>query len=160
MNENPIDFYEVERSKNGFAFELLEKQEVNSASSPAYYQLTDHQPLSGESFYRLKLNRQDGSIYYTENKRVNFDIDFRTIQVYPNPTNEFIHITLREFSGEKGTIEIVNNIGQIEKTQKYEVIPAQPATFDVSELVGGIYFIHIKIDGYRSVTKKFVVGKM
>ena len=160
MNEDQIDFYEVERSKNGFAFELLERQEVNSASSPSYYQLTDEKPMSGESFYRLKLNRKDGSVNYTNHRRVNFDIDFRTIQVFPNPTNEFIHITLRELSGKKGTIDIVNSFGQIIQTKNYQVIPSQPATFDVSALVSGVYFVNIKIDGHRSVTKKFVVGRL
>ena len=160
LDEDNINFYEVEKSADGHAFELLEKQFVTSVSSPSYYQMTDESPFSDESFYRLKLVHHDGTVQYSENKRVNFAIDFRTIQIYPNPTNDFIHITLRELAGKKGTIEIVNSFGQKVKGQTYESIPAIPATFDVSELVSGVYFVYIKIDNHRSVTKKFVVGKL
>ena len=160
VSEDNVDFYEIERSSDGVVFELLEKQEVTSVSAPSYYQIIDNQPLDGESFYRLKLNYGDGSVYYTENQQVKFEIDFRTIQIYPNPTNEFINITLRELAGKKGTIEIFNSFGQKVKGQNYEVIPSLPATFDVSELVGGVYFVNIKIEGHRTVTKKFVVGRL
>jgi len=160
VSEENINSYEIERSSDGFVFSLLEKKEIISTPVPSYYQITDQRPLDGESFYRLKLNYEDGSVYYTENKQVKFEIDFRTIQIYPNPTNEFINITLRELAGKKGTIEIFNSFGQRVKSQNYEVIPSLPATFDVSELVGGVYFVNIKIEGHRMVTKKFVVGRM
>ena len=160
FNEDAIDYYEVERSEDGLVFELLEKQEITSPSAPSYYQLVDERPLSGESFYRLKLNYKDGSVYYTENERVNFTIDFRTIEIYPSPTNDYINITLRELAGKKGTIEIFNSFGQRVNGQTYDAIPEIPTTFDVSELVSGVYFVNIKIEGHRSVTKKFVVGRL
>ena len=102
----------------------------------------------------------DGSAYYSNTRRVNFDIDFGAVTVFPNPTDDYVHISLKDFAGKSGTVEIYNSLGQQVGGRVYQSIPTLPATFDVSDLIGGMYTISIKVDGHRRFTKKFIVSKL
>ena len=90
-------------------------------------------------------------------RRVTFDIDFGNVQLYPNPTSRQIYLTLGDFAGQKGTIEIFNSFGQQMQQWNFESLPSLPREFDVSQLVSGVYTISIKVENHRRFTKKFVV---
>ena len=99
----------------------------------------------------------DGTYFYSNIRRLQFDIDFSEIMVYPNPTNTDINITLRDFAGKEGTVEIFNQLGQQQFTRDYLSIPTIPVNVDVSKFVPGIYTISIKVDNQRRFAKQFVV---
>jgi hypothetical protein len=158
MNKDvDVDFYDVEVSTNEVDWELLD--EVNSAQVSTYrnYETTDFNPSNGENFYRLRINYLDGTMNYSPIRRINYDIDFGEVIVYPNPTNNFINITLRDFAGKEGAVEIFNQLGQQQFSRNYLSIPTIPVNIDVSKFVPGIYTISIKIDNQRRFAKQFVV---
>ncbi len=155
-----VDFYEVEVSTDGNSFRLLEETNAAQVNTPRQYDLVDLKPAYGENYYRLKVNQLDGSYFYSNTRRVNFEIDFGKVVVFPNPTNDNIHIDMRDFAGKAGTIEIYNNLGQKMKERTYLSFPTIPAMFDVSGFANGMFTISIKVENHRRFTKKFIVSKL
>lgn len=58
------------------------------------------------------MNNLDGTRFYSGVRRLNFEIDFDEVIIYPNPKNKLIRVVLRDFAGKSGTIEIYNSLGQ------------------------------------------------
>ena len=158
MNKDvDVDFYEVEVSTDENNFRTVGEVAAAQVESPRGYDLMDYEPANGENFYRLKVTNMDGTYFYSNIRRLQFDIDFSEIMVYPNPTNTDINITLRDFAGKEGTVEIFNQLGQQQFTRDYLSIPTIPVNVDVSKFVPGIYTISIKVDNQRRFAKQFVV---
>ena len=155
-----VDYYDVEVSTDGNDFQVLDVVEAAQVSVARSYNTVDTEPAHGFNYYRLRVNNLDGSAYYSNVRRVNFDIDFDAVTVFPNPTNDYINVSLRDFAGKSGTVEIYNSLGQQMERRVYQSIPSVPATFDVSDLIGGVYTISIKVDNHRRFTKKFIVSKL
>ncbi|MEM6965179.1 MAG: lectin-like protein [Bacteroidota bacterium] len=155
--DTDVDYYDVEVSTDEVNFEKVGEVVADQVDSPRAYDLMDYDPSHGENFYRLKVVNMDGSFFYSNVRRLQFDIDFEEVVVYPNPTNNHINITLNDFSGKAGTIEIFNQLGQQQFGRDYLSIPTIPVNVDVSKFVPGIYTISIKIDNHRRFAKQFVV---
>jgi hypothetical protein len=155
-----VDFYEVEVATDGNTFTLLNELDAAQSNSPRHYEAIDLKPAFGENFYRLKVNQLDGSFFYSNIRRVNFEIDYEEVVVYPNPAANNIHIALRDFAGKAGTIEVYNNLGQKMTARNYLSFPTIPAEFDVSGFTNGMYLISIKVENHRRFTTKFIVNKL
>ncbi|WP_075340854.1 endonuclease [Tenacibaculum agarivorans] len=67
--------------------------------------------------------------------------------IYPNPTTDFINISLRD--AREATFKIMNYVGQIIK------VGSTDKAIDVSSFTQGIYILEIS-DGQRSFTKKII----
>ena len=161
FKDNHVEKYEVEVSltRNEEDFERLQTTEAEPRSKVHHYEIIDRKPTHGKNLYRLKVIQKDGAIYYSYPRLLNFDIDFEEVHIYPNPTNGIIYLTLRDFAGKKGTVEIYNSLGQKMISQNYNSFPTAPAVFDVSKMVSGVYSMVIKIDNHRRFAKKFVIQK-
>lgn len=156
-SEKNIDFYELEVSTNATSWNIIDEKESSGIDVARHHSTTDYEPEVGENFYRLRINYKDGSIAYSKTRRLNYDIDFSEVVVYPNPSNDFINLTLRDFSGQSGSIEIFNSIGQQQLQRNYLSFPTIPVKVDVNKFVPGIYMISIKIDNHKRFTKQFVI---
>lgn len=98
MNKDvDVDFYDVKVSTNEVDWELLD--EVNSAqvSTNRNYETTDLNPSNGENFYCLRINYLDGTMNYSPIRRINYNIEFGEVIVYPNPTNNIGQYYLERF---------------------------------------------------------------
>jgi len=155
-----VDYYDVEVSVDGNEFRVLDVIEADRVLAARSYNTVDAEPTHGYNYYRLRVNNLDGTAYYSNTRRVNFDIDFGAVTVFPNPTDDYIHLSLKDFAGKSGTIEIYNSLGQQVANREYQSIPSLPATFDVSKMISGVYTITIKVDEHRRFTKKFIVSKL
>ena len=155
-----IDYYEIEKSINGFDFFSLKKMNADKSAEPRRYSTIDLQPEYGYNYYRLKVMNDDNTFYFTPKKKVNFDIDFSKVQLFPNPTDDYIHINLGDFVGKKGVVEIVDARGVLMQRKEFTSLPSLPATFDVSEFIGGMYMVSIKVEGHRRFTKRFIVSSL
>lgn len=84
-------------------------------------------------------------------------IENNPIQIYPNPANHFTTISFNLQQKTKVKLTIFNLIGQEERVLlNEEMLPGQQeVSFDVSELMGGIYIVRLVTD--RNSTAKLVV---
>lgn len=158
QEESEIDYYELEHAVNETDFEFLRKIPARKSLDLTSYQWIHDSPFSGENFYRLKVWKDDGTYFYSPTRSVFFKIDFSKIVVFPNPSNDKIHISLKSFTGKKGDIAIYNSLGQLKFNQQYLSIPLFPVGVDVSKFVPGIYTIAVKVENHKRIVKQFVVS--
>jgi len=155
-----VDIYEVQVSNNLLTdFKFVEEIDAAQSSSFNHYSTYDREPLYGVNFYRLKVFMKNGDFYYSKIRRVNFDIDFENVLLYPNPTENVIYAEMRDFTGKQGKVEIYNAFGQKMLERNYQYIPSVNMKFDVSDFVSGMYTISFEVENHKRFTKKFVVSK-
>ncbi len=155
-----VDKYVVERSADGVDFKPLLKQSSFGGNSVKVYQDVDDNPLSGDNYYHLKLFMSDGSVTYSDVKKVSFDYDLKAISLYPNPASQFVNLDLKTYAGKRGTVKIFNAIGMLVKQKEFDNIPAAPIGFDLKDYRNGIYFFRVKIEGNRQETLRLILSNL
>lgn len=88
----------------------------------------------------------------------NFEVDSKKVKLFPNPTNDLLNISLKEYSNKKGSIEIYNATGVKLVSKNIEDF-SQDLSIDVSDYTPGVYTVSIKIQGMNRIAKRFVVNK-
>ncbi len=153
--------YLIERSNNGeHYYDYMEVTSTNEQSNALIrYQQIDGEPLLGENHYRIKEVRKDGSIHYTNVQKVVFTIDITNFSLFPNPSRGNIFVNLTPYVGKAATIVIYNYSGQKIDDLALEAIPEYPIRFDLTNQVNGMYTISIKVEGYKPITKPFVLNR-
>jgi hypothetical protein len=77
-------------------------------------------------------------------------------ELYPNPAQDIIHLSIAFDQNRDFTINIMNSLGQnildITSTSGNQFNDA----IDISELKSGFYYLNLEVDGYR-MTKKIIV---
>lgn len=76
--------------------------------------------------------------------------DKETFSFYPNPSEDFIEINLKNTLTSNTTLEIYNNIGILQKTEKLTITTSR---IDTQNLASGIYFLKITTENGTSVKK-------
>ena len=152
VDEKSVNHYQIERSFDGKAFELLKKQEKGKFSSQ------DETPQYGLNYYRLKIVENDGQTTYSPIRSVNMalgkKIDFA---VYPNPAQDILNIKFNSDSPQDIDFELVNAVGQI--VHRYRLEGKQGANhlyFRTSLFPAGQYVLRIK-QGNGIVVKKVTI---
>ena len=81
------------------------------------------------------------------------------IQLYPNPANTSVTISLKSLKGENTSISIIDMLGREIKSTTYQNLQAEnnKIKLDITELNNGIYFICI--NNTKSFIRKLVVEK-
>ena len=82
--------YEVEYSKDGVGFISIGSVTANKSHN---YNFLHTSPIKGINYYRLKLIDKEGKANYSEIRIVNFG-KMVSISIFPNPTTDFVNITL------------------------------------------------------------------
>jgi hypothetical protein len=135
--------FNVERSVDGKIFTKIGfVKGFGTTNTKQTYQFTDSQ-LS-EAYYRLKQVDFDGKSEYSATIKVGESSLVNSLSIYPNPASD--KVTIRTTG--TGTIEIVNNLGQVLITQ-----PAVGTNeINISKLAMGVYTVK-----FNGVSQKLVV---
>ncbi|HHH50718.1 MAG TPA: T9SS type A sorting domain-containing protein [Saprospiraceae bacterium] len=150
----------IQRSADGATFQdLTELESITQNTAPQLYKSVDKQPLFGANFYRLKQVFEDGTFEYSNTQKVLFNIDLNEISVYPNPANTEIFVAIKQLAGRKGTLKIINTLGEVQHELDLEKTTTELVSFDLNGYVNGLYIIAIDVEGKRKITRKFVVAK-
>ncbi len=106
------DFFEIQRSQDGFDFQTLEQingagttQEVNQ------YSFTDQTPLSGSNYYRIKQVDFNGSFSYSEIRSVELD-ELIVGTIFPNPAQSTFKLSVESTVSHSAQIEVFDILGQ------------------------------------------------
>ena len=147
-------FYWIESSENGSDFkELAVVTGSGTTQSSSDYQFTDFNPISPESFYRLKQTDFDGAFQYSQPRRVTLEQDERlgVRQVYQNQNQ--LQVILNQKPKSIYRLRLIGLSGQVilDKTeQKQEVV------FPIKPLAPGFYCVSL-INASVNETIKFFV---
>lgn len=143
--ETNNDYFTVERSADGFAFEgIITTKGAGNSTSAITYDKIDYSPLSGLSYYRLKQTDFDGKFSYSQIVPIEYTETVRDFTLYPNPVirngsdnitfqleglvkDSSVLLVLRDVLGKEfySKIILTDNIGNIKLAiESSEPIPA------------------------------------
>lgn len=104
------DKYIIEKSTDGISYIAIGMvKAAGNSTSDITYTFTDHTPVNGVNYYRLKMIDVDGKYTYSEIRTLTFESVGLSVSVYPNPVKDGIvyintsapcnRIELRDISG-------------------------------------------------------------
>lgn len=135
-NETAVKGYGIERSADGRTFFRLDEVTAKNNTGQTDYKFTDAAPLSGKSYYRLKMADKDGSAAYSKIISVNNASD-NALQLLPNPVRT--RLTVNHPKAAAGAVmQIVSMDGKKVLLQTVSAGSLQ-TTVDVSVLPAGVY---------------------
>jgi Secretion system C-terminal sorting domain len=145
--EENINFFSVERSKNGQNF--VEIARIRTGNAKKDYAFVDEQPYDGNSYYRLKVTENYGSkIQYSPVVTIAGQSK-GLLKAYPSVAYNELIVELPEGNRET-TLNIVDMTGKVIMTQKTSSLQLP---IDVSNLIAGHYLIVAQNDLGRYVEK-------
>lgn len=148
VSEINNDYFIVERSKDGRAFEEIGTVDGagNSNNSIKYF-FTDKSPIEGISYYRLRQIDFDGTTDVSDIVAVRFDRKADEMVIIPNPASEFIQCTFTLPFDCNADLQISNVSGQKFYSCKYLLSKGMNTIkLNVSNLSPGFYNITVKND--------------
>ena len=141
--ETKVAAYQILYSTNGINFTAIASQPATGSHN---YSQLHTSPQQGLNYYRLKVIDIDGSVSYSEIRKVNFGKADDKIALYPIPANTTLNITVSAgIINKPATISILSIDGRLMLQQ---TIPAfsQTETINVSKLASGKYIVSININ--------------
>jgi len=153
------DYFEIERSTDNQSFTRIATLLNTRQSKDNYYQFIDEAPTFGDNYYRVKQVLLDGSVAYTHTKMIRFGEVKTHFTAFPNPATTHLTITLEEADPPKGTIIIVNLLGQVMDTRAIEDASTVSTIISLDNYKNGLYTIYIKLKNQPSRSKVFIVDK-
>ncbi|MFK7776071.1 MAG: LamG-like jellyroll fold domain-containing protein [Saprospiraceae bacterium] len=149
-SETNNDYFIIERSNDGILFSNIGKVSGDTNSqSDKQYTFLDKDPHFGINYYRLKQVDIDGSHEYSKVISIAFEIRNPKVIIYPNPTDEFIHIS--GLKSELQEVSIINSLGKVVLRTKLN-----GNVLDLSSLTAGIYVISFW-DGKKRISESVYV---
>ncbi len=140
-----IASYQVLFSTDGRNFNTAIAIVAANINSSATYNAVHTTPVAGINYYRIKTIEKDGTISYSEIRKVTFGKS-GTITVYPNPAVDMVNITVTgSMINKAATISIIAMDGKLVSQQRIANI-GQTETVDVSKLASGSYIIRLVTD--------------
>jgi hypothetical protein len=112
--ESGISNYQVEHSSNGSAFANISSADARNSGLSEMYRVIHNQPVQGQNYYRIRVNRLDGSYYYSSVAVVILDARNQSIQVYPNPVvNHVLNLQITGYAKGNYTLMLYNLEGRL-----------------------------------------------
>jgi hypothetical protein len=157
-SENSSDYFEVERSSDSRNFTTIGKITAAGTSyEQSKYSFEDNQPLTSNSYYRLKQVDKDGKSKYSTILIVKGQEEKLTIALSPQPMHERMNVSITG-STVKGNFILYNLSGS--QLKSYPVNATNGNTsiqVDRNNLTSGIYFYKLISDNGALITSGKII---
>ena len=84
-------------------------------------------------------------------------IDENKIVLFPNPVLSTLNIKTKVFKGKKASIQIFNTFGQLVNQIPQKIFNQNYESIEVGAYENGLYFMTIKVENRRIISKRFLV---
>jgi hypothetical protein len=136
LSELNNDFFEIERSADGFEFEVIGKiKGAGLSSREVFYTYADEKPVSGVNYYRIKQVDYDGQSEYSEVKSIVASQSNTVI----TPRSTYDIVDIRTEAAIYG-VSIYNTTGQL-VLQMDQLTGTK--SVDLSSFVNGVYIVNV-----------------
>ncbi|MBI3883948.1 MAG: T9SS type A sorting domain-containing protein, partial [Sphingobacteriales bacterium] len=150
QHEINVSKYEVERSTDQITWVVIGS--VISTGISGSYNIIDSMPvITGNNYYRLKIDATDSSIIYSNEKTVGFNTSAIILQ--PNPASDYVNIVLNVSILSGIPIRIYDGTGKLVKEQ---IITSGKNRISTSELASGVYYISVANPGNLHTEKLLI----
>ncbi len=147
--------YEIERSSDQTGWTKIGTVKAKGFSSTATnYNYTDRLPLSGSSYYHLRMNDIDGKFTYSKTVVVSSDNSNQPLVVYNNPFTDQIRLKVNVGKAQNLILTVSDLQGKTYLTQSYNaqagdnLISLQPSAGS-----GAMYILKINGNTYSQTVK-------
>jgi hypothetical protein len=152
----------LQRSLNGNDFKAIGIVQANgNDGSKKNYDYIDKDAFQQKSttlYYRLKIIDRNGSNSFSRLAFINFGTALvKGPEVLPNPAGDLIKINYYSAFRQGAEIRIINDIGQVVKSVKYNFSKGNnQQEIRIENFASGIYFIQLSLNGNLTSTMKFI----
>ena len=148
-DDREVDFYIIERSTDGISFSTVGTVMARQVSGNAVYSFTDHAPIKGMNFYRIKA-QQANKHNYTIVKSVYFTTEADWI-LFPNPATSVLTIQLPVVNSSSRLL-LIDVSGKLIAEKQITTTTIQ---LSVGSLPAGLYYLQYINDNHKDV-KSFI----
>jgi len=137
-----VDHYEIQRRSDANDFTTIGTvAAASNSSTPLSYTFTDGKPAAGKNYYRLSIIDRDNAVTYSPIRAIDFGTSgTATLNIYPNPVAESLHIGIDDPAGQMD-IRVINTQGQIVRTVRST--GARIVDVPVKDLNNGVYVVEV-----------------
>ena len=152
-SETNNEVFTIERSTDGRNYEALaEVAGAGTSQEVNHYAWTDHNPVAGKSYYRLRQTDYDGQ-NETFNAAVIDGVKVVAMRMYPNPVQD--QVTIQWAGGEETYLSVMDMQGRRVFAQAYGETTTQ-AQVPVQNWEAGVYLVKTQSGG-QTQTLRLVV---
>jgi acid phosphatase type 7 len=153
-NEQNVDYFEIEHSPDSKAFTPLSKLAAKNTQLQSY-EVMDEKPLSGVSYYRLKIAHLDGHLTYSPVESVVFEENnANKVHIYPNPASDKLTIEVTSKHSEPIVVNLFNRVGQLVYSHTLDSkIGVNRVNINTGLFPKGLYVLKTKQSNVMSVEK-------
>jgi hypothetical protein len=145
--EKNLAYFEAQRSADGHIFSTIARVVGQGQSTyPNYYTSLDQQPLSGQSYYRLRQVDYDGTSTFSPVVTVTSS---KELVLFPNPTHTQLHLVA---PGAGAHYRVLNMLGSVVLKG---TLPTGTTVLDVTALPASLYQLEVT-SAEGQVNRKFV----
>jgi len=161
-SERNNDYFSLERSSDDLNFSSIgELEGAGTKKTKTTYKFIDEEPLTGNSYYRLKQVDFDGSFDYSEivSVRRTFDIRGENLQIYPNPNAGQFQVQLKSDGAVGSVVLRIYDLNGRLVFENFEDVLGESEylrTIDLSSFPRGIYQINL-LQGGQSFGGKLIL---
>lgn len=155
-NEVNTQNFVVESSKDGVSFSALGLVDANNTRGINNYSFIDNKITSGNNYYRLKMVDIDGKFVYSNVLIIKLNASTISINVYPNPAKQFVHLSFVSSVTSKCIINITNMQGKVitQLTKNIET-GINKLILDVHNYATGIYYLSLTNENKEKANIRF-----
>jgi hypothetical protein len=140
-NELNIARFEVQRSADAVNYSSVSSVNSKGGTGINNYAVTDASPFTGVNYYRLKEVDVDGYINYSQIVSVVKTADM-SLMLYPNPAHDKVYLNITSTKQHSDVFGVYSSAGNLLQQKTIQINNGTTiATFDISGLAKGVYFI-------------------
>jgi len=149
VREQNNAYFNLQHSANGIDFVTIAKvnsQSVDGNSQTALdYRFEHNKPLLGHNYYRLEQVDIDNQRTLNAGMvDLNLESSANTVSIYPNPTQDVLHIDLYTLNAQMTTVKVLNMNGNVVKEfQTQSEAGASKLNININELATGFYTVQV-----------------
>lgn len=156
-------YFEIERSVDGERFEtIVELPGAGTSSTAQRYEVLDHHPVEGVSYYRLRQTDFDGKSTVSWLAAVEYIKPSELLSTYPNPvsTASTLTLDLRLHQKEELQIVLLDAAGRAVHTSNgWFDRGFQKHQLQLPELSAGVYYLRVQLGATSVANKRIVVAQ-
>lgn len=151
--------FEIERSSDGSVWNTIGTVEAKGNSSIVTdYTFTDENPAANINYYRLKMVDLDNHYGYTEIKVIRSSLVSK-ISIFPNPTHDYVNVSLSESAGTQVTIRLINLSGQVLQEKVTAAGSGTTISLPVQQYAAGVYILSVAGSDGSHQTSKVMINR-
>lgn len=116
--------------------------------------------IKGEIINDKEEHEPHESFTYKEGQVMPYQLDgensITNISLYPNPTHDYITVSLADHVGAAAQIDVYNSLGERMLSKQLDKLTAD-TQLDIQNFTSGTYVVSIKVAGMHRIAKQFVV---